>query len=229
MNKYFLIIFLIVINFIFTKNETDNNEPEYIQAYDFNLFLFDESGQDSTIKLSSLKGNVILLNFWATWCGPCIAEIPEFNDLYNKYNSQGFEILGVSVSDNYQQLKKFTDKIEVEYKLLFGSSDDMSSVIQNYGGFYSVPVSYLINREGFVVRGYPGAILGEYWTNLLNDDLLKFLADPIINEETDLDVIKSIDVKSNSKLIFNKKIIILFIVSSVIILLLTLFGYKKEK
>ena len=98
---------------------------------------------------------------------------------------EGFEILGVSVSDNYKQLKKFSNKIEVDYKLLFGSSDEMAIVIQNYGGFYSVPVSYLINREGFVVRGYPGAILGEYWTNLLNDDLLKFLAYSIIIEETD--------------------------------------------
>tara|TARA_B100000953_G_C18001114_1_gene415153 strand:+ start:116 stop:679 length:564 start_codon:yes stop_codon:yes gene_type:complete len=187
MKKYFLFIFLIIINFIFTQNSQDNNEPQYIPAYDFNLSVFNDLGQDSIITLSSLKGNVILLNFWATWCGPCIAEIPEFNDLYNKYHSEGFEILGISVSDNYKQLKKFSNKIDVQYKLLFGSSNDMSIVIQNYGGFYSVPVSYLINREGLVVRGYPGAILGEYWTSLLKDDLLKFLAIPY------LDTIETID------------------------------------
>ena len=84
MKKYFLFIFLIIINFIFTQNSQDNNEPQYIPAYDFNLSVFNDLGQDSIITLSSLKGNVILLNFWATWCGPCIAEIPEFNDLYNK-------------------------------------------------------------------------------------------------------------------------------------------------
>ena len=55
----------------------------------------------------------------------------------------------------------------------------MSVVIQNYGGFNSVPVSYLINRQGMVVRGYPSAILGEYWTSILHEDLVKFLADPI--------------------------------------------------
>ena len=178
MKKYCIVIFLISINFIFSQN---NEEPDYIPAPDFTLALFNSKSvlsKDTSITLSSLKGSVVLLNFWATWCGPCIAEIPEFNDLYDKHKSDDFEILGVSVSDNYQQLKRFTNKIEVKYKLLFGSSDDMSNVIQNYGGFYSVPVSYLINREGFVVRGYPGAILGEYWTNLLRDDLLKFLAIP---------------------------------------------------
>ena len=196
MKNYLSLIYLIIFTFIFTQNNKDNNEPNYIPAYDFNLSVFNDLGQDSTIQLSSLKGNVILLNFWATWCGPCIAEIPEFNDLYDKYNSKGFEILGVSVSDNYKQLKKFSNKIEVEYKMLFGSSDEMAVVIQNYGGFYSVPVSYLINREGLVVRGYPGAILGEYWTSLLHNDLLKFLSIPYSDSNPNsnpLDTIKIVD------------------------------------
>ena len=191
MKNYSIFVFLIIVTLIFAQNNKDNNEPNYIPAYDFNLSLFNDSGQDSAIHLSSLKGNVVLLNFWATWCGPCIAEIPEFNDLYNKYNSEGFEILGVSVSDNYKQLKKFSNKIEVDYKLLFGSSDEMGIVIQNYGGFYSVPVSYLINRDGLVVRGYPGAIIGEYWSSLLNDDITKFLSEPYLNNS--LDTIKVID------------------------------------
>ena len=184
--KYYILI--IIISFVFNQS---NNEPEYIPAYDFNLSLFNNSAKDSIIKLSSLKGDVVLLNFWATWCGPCIAEIPEFNNLYNEYKDQGFEILGVSVSDDYKQLKKFTDKIDVQYKLLFSSSDEMSIIIQNYGGFYSVPVSYLINRQGLVVRGYPGAILGEYWTSLLKDDLIKFLSMPYLDNS--LDTIESID------------------------------------
>jgi len=191
MKNYSIFVFLIIITLIFAQNNKDNNEPSYIPAYDFNLSLFDDSGQDSPIQLSSLKGNVVLLNFWATWCGPCIAEIPEFNDLYNKYNSEGFEILGVSVSDNYKQLKKFSNKIEVDYKLLFGSSDEMGIVIQNYGGLYSVPVSFLINRDGFIVRGYPSAIIGEYWSSLLKDDITKFLSEPYLNNS--LDTIKLID------------------------------------
>ena len=191
MKKYCIVIFLISINFIFSKN---NEEPDYIPAPDFTLSLFNSKSvlsKDSSITLSSLKGNVVLLNFWATWCGPCIAEIPEFNDLYNKYKMEGFEILGVSVSDNYRQLEKFTKKIDVQYKLLFGTTDNMSSVMQDYGNVYSVPISFLINRDGLVVRGYPGAILGEYWSSLLKDDILKFLAIPYSNNS--LDTIKVID------------------------------------
>ena len=191
MKKYYIIIFLISINFIFSQN---NEEPDYIPAPDFTLSLFNSKSvlsEDSSITLSSLTGNVVLLNFWATWCGPCIAEIPEFNDLYNKYKMEGLEILGVSVSDNYRQLEKFTKKIDVQYKLLFGTTDNMSSVMQDYGNVYSVPISFLINREGLVVRGYPGAILGEYWSSLLKDDILKFLAIPYSNNS--LDTIKVID------------------------------------
>ena len=191
MKKYCIVIFLISINFIFSQN---NEEPDYIPAPDFTLSLFNSKSvlsEDSSITLSSLKGNVVLLNFWATWCGPCIAEIPEFNDLYNKYKMEGLEILGVSVSDNYRQLEKFTKKIDVQYKLLFGTTDNMSSVMQDYGNVYSVPISFLINREGLVVRGYPGAILGEYWSSLLKDDILKFLAIPYSNNS--LDTIKVID------------------------------------
>ena len=184
--KFYTLLFLIIIFNLFnaqsfgTGFNKQKEEPNYIPAYNFTLnFLQNNSEKDSLIKLDMFKNKVILLNFWATWCGPCIAEIPEFNSLYSKYNSDGFEILSISVNDSENQLKKFTNKIDVDYKILFGSLEDMSIVIQNYGSFNSVPVSYLINREGMVVRGYPGAILGEYWTSILHADLVKFLADPI--------------------------------------------------
>ena len=153
--------------------------------------------------MSSFKGNVILINFWATWCGPCIAEIPEINDLREKYSSKNFEILGISVNDTKEQLQKFANKIDVDYPILYGHSayldtnsekdipskeeigENMSIIIANYGGFYSIPVSYLINRDGQIVAGYPSAIIGEYWTNLLENDIKTFLADPLINRDED--------------------------------------------
>ena len=184
MKNYLLHIYLITFTIIFTQNNEVNNEPTYIPAYDFSLTLYDEMENDSIITLSSFKGDVVLLNFWATWCGPCIAEIPEFNDLYEKYNSKGFEIIGVSISDNFNQLKKFTNKINVDYKLLYGSTNIINEVIQQYGGFYSVPVSYLINRDGLVVRGYPGAIIGDYWTSLLVDDIKKFISIPATSSDS---------------------------------------------
>ena len=177
--KNYILIFCIFFNVVYTKALDSNNEPKYIPAYDFSLYMFQDSDKDSIIKLSSLKGNVVLLNFWATWCGPCIAEVPEFNKLYHKYNSKKFEILGISINDSKKQLERFASKVDIAYPILYSSIEEVNVVIQNYGGFYSIPVSFLINREGLVVRGYPGAILGEYWTSMLHDDIIKFLSDPL--------------------------------------------------
>jgi len=176
-------IFLFIISITIGNSFTNGEELDYFPAYDFSLNLLKEEKIDSVFKLSSLKGNVILLNFWATWCGPCIAEIPEFNELYNKYNNQGFEILGISISDTQAQLNKFISKIDVDYNLLYSNPDEMSVVLQNYGGLNSVPISFLINREGLLVRGYPGAILGEYWTSLLHNDILNFLKDTTFKKQ----------------------------------------------
>ena len=73
------------------------------KAPDFSL----KDINDSLVTLKKLEGKVVLLNFWATWCGPCRMEIPEFNDIQENYHEKGFEILGVSVSDNKKQLKNF--------------------------------------------------------------------------------------------------------------------------
>ena len=182
-NIKFYLILIVFFNFYYSQIDTsdtiitENKEPNYIPAYDFNLQAL--QSEDSLLTLSSLKGNVVLINFWATWCGPCIAEIPEFNSLLKKYEEKNFKILGISVNDSEKQLKKFITKFNVDYPLLFGSIEKMNTVIINYGGFNSVPVSYLINREGLVVRGYPGAIIGDYWTSVLENDIIKFLSDSI--------------------------------------------------
>ena len=182
-NIKFYLILIVFFNFYYSQIDTsdttitENKEPNYIPAYDFNLQAL--QSEDSLLTLSSLKGNVVLINFWATWCGPCIAEIPEFNSLLKKYEEKNFKILGISVNDSEKQLKKFITKFNVDYPLLFGSIEKMNTVIINYGGFNSVPVSYLINREGLVVRGYPGAILGDYWTSVLENDIIKFLSDSL--------------------------------------------------
>ena len=155
------------------EDNSFQNEPEYIPIYDFSLSLLNDT-TNKEIKLSDFKGSVVLLNFWATWCGPCIVEIPEFNELYKKYKDQGFEILGVSVSDTKQQLEKFQKKFDVHYKILYSNPEVINEVNMNYG-VNSVPLSYLINRDGYVVRGYPSAIIGEYWTNALITDIEKFI------------------------------------------------------
>ena len=117
---------------------------------------------DSVYNLRELEGKVVLVNFWATWCGPCRMEIPEFNELHKSYHEQGLEILGISVSDNKKQLKNFTKSFAVDYPLLYGEARNMNKIMKDYGGVYAVPSSFLIGKQGSIIWKYPGAILKDY-------------------------------------------------------------------
>jgi len=121
-----------------------------------------KSYSDSLFVLSELKGKVVLINFWATWCGPCRMEIPDFNNLYKKYNKDGFEILGISLSDTKQQLIDFAKVYNVEYPLLYGSFKEIDSITRSYGGVPAVPWSFLVGIEGDIIKTYPGAIIAQY-------------------------------------------------------------------
>ena len=117
---------------------------------------------DSMYTLSKLEGKVVLINFWATWCGPCRMEIPEFNEMHKSYHEKGLEILGISVSDNKKQLKNFAKSFAVDYPLLYGGARVMNKIMKNYGGVYAVPSSFLVGKNGNIVWSYPGAILKNY-------------------------------------------------------------------
>ena len=138
---------------------------DYYKAPNFTL----KSTNDSLYVLSDMKGKVVLLNFWATWCGPCRMEIPDLNELYKTYNKKGFEILGISISDTKEQLLQFLSAYDVEYPMLYGNTYEMQKVLSEYGAGYSVPVSFLVNTSGDLIRGYPGAILKEYNPGMYTD------------------------------------------------------------
>ena len=128
------------------------------KAPDFTL----QTVNDSSYTLSKMKGKVVLINFWATWCGPCRMEIPEFNQLHKNYHEKGLEILGISISDNKKQLKNFTKSFAVDYPLLYGSAKEMNKIMRDYDGVYAVPSSFLIGKDGNIIWKYPGAVLKNY-------------------------------------------------------------------
>ena len=99
-------------------NKIDKLANDINKAPNFSL----NTVEDSLITLDSLIGKVVLINFWATWCGPCRMEIPDFNELYEKYNEKGLEILGISISDSKDQLINFLKSYKVDYPVLYGDS-----------------------------------------------------------------------------------------------------------
>jgi peroxiredoxin len=111
----------------------------------------------SDVDLASYRGQVVLLNFWATWCGPCKAEIPGFVELYDQYREQGFAVVGISTDDSPEQLRKFAQQYKMSYPVLVGR--DRSDITDEaYGPMWGIPVSFLIAKDGSVCRRYPGLV-----------------------------------------------------------------------
>jgi len=101
-----------------------------------------------TVPLASLRGKAVLLNFWATWCGPCKIEMPWLVDLQKKYGSQGLQIVGVAMDDTEdKEIADFAHKMGVNYTILKGTE----KVGDLYGGVDRLPLTYYIDRSGKVV------------------------------------------------------------------------------
>ncbi|MDQ2712305.1 MAG: TlpA family protein disulfide reductase [Acidobacteriota bacterium] len=99
----------------------------------------------SKVRLADYRGKVVLLNFWATWCGPCELEIPWFQEFEQQYKSKGFEVVGVSMDeDGWPVIKPYIAEHKVNYRILLG--DD--SVSQLYGGVEALPTTFIIDRDG---------------------------------------------------------------------------------
>ncbi|MGE0814938.1 MAG: TlpA family protein disulfide reductase [Vicinamibacterales bacterium] len=118
-------------------------------ASDFTLPSLDGKSQS----LSAYKGKVVLLNFWATWCGPCKAEIPGFVELQQQYKDD-LVVLGLSVDDTADKAKAFAAQYKINYPVLLGLGHD--DVQDAYGPIYGIPASFLISRDGKVCKRHLG-------------------------------------------------------------------------
>ena len=113
-------------------------------APDFTL----DTLEGKAIRLSDFRGQAVLLNFWATWCGPCKIEMPWFIELQKQYGRDGLQIVGVAMDDSSKaDIEKFVKEMGVNYPILLGKE----AVGQDYGGVNVLPTTFFIDRDGRIV------------------------------------------------------------------------------
>lgn len=159
-NAIVLIVVIVVVFFMlvagrrFRKNAAPGatlttGDVKGAVAPDFTLKTID--GKD--VKLSDLRGKAVLLNFWATWCGPCKIEIPWFMELEKQYASQGLVIIGVAMDDDAKDVvPKFAQDMKIDYPVLLGTEQ----VADQYGGVEGLPMTFYIGRDGKIVKRIAG-------------------------------------------------------------------------
>jgi len=125
-----------------TDQASSEEASEFQKAPPFKLL--DLEGKETQLK--DHAGKVILLDFWATWCPPCLDEIPHFIELYEQHQKQGFVILGVAVGESRDRVAAFYEKMDMNYPVLLGDE----AILEAYPGIYFLPTAFLIDRSGFI-------------------------------------------------------------------------------
>ena len=134
-----------------------------------NFSLKDADG--NAVNLADYRGKVVLVNFWATWCGPCEAEIPWFIEFEKKYKDQGFAVLGVSMDDDgWKSVRPYIASHKINYRIMIGSE----VVSQQFGEIESLPTSFVLDREGRIASNHVGLVDKVDYQN----EIVKLLQDP---------------------------------------------------
>ena len=138
-------------------SETASAAPKKSEGTAANLDLTFKDMNGTAVRLADYKGKVILLNVWATWCGPCELEIPELVEAYSKYKDKGVVVLGISLDDPAETLREYAPKKQMNYPLLLW--DDAFD--EAYGPIVGVPITFFIGRDGTITHRHFGPVTKE--------------------------------------------------------------------
>jgi peroxiredoxin len=147
-----------------SDSEDNSGEPKINLMDNYDFTLKDLEGNE--VKLSSLKGKKVFLNFWATWCPPCKAEMPDIEKLYQETKDSGLVILAINVDTDKKAAQDFIDANNYNFTVLWDENGEVSRLYQ----VTAIPTSYFIDTEGFLGGGTRGMIsleaMKEYVNNL---------------------------------------------------------------
>ncbi len=119
-----------------------------VVAPDFTL----KSAAGVNLRLHEFRGDVILLNFWGSWCGPCAQELPALQDLHERYHAQGLQVLGVNLDNDEAAARNAIRRLDIEFPTLFDTRKTASGLYQPD----DLPQTYIIDRDGMVQFEYKG-------------------------------------------------------------------------
>ncbi len=143
-----------------SQDQADVTDEQQVPAPDFTLRRLD----GERVKLSDLRGKVVLVNFWATWCPPCRREIPDLSRIHTDYEEQGLVVLGISWDElTADEIKDFADNYKMTYPILYGTQSELIQVGRAYNWEGYLPTTYVIDREGNLVDTYIGARNEEFF------------------------------------------------------------------
>ncbi len=133
---------------IFSASGLASSGMEGQPAPDFAL----KSSTGENMRLSEYRGDVVMINFWATWCGPCRQEMPLLDELYTRYQRVGFNLLGVNIDDDSRRAMKMAEELGVNFPVLFDARKEVSKLYE----VEAMPVTVLVDREGTVRHVHHG-------------------------------------------------------------------------
>jgi len=142
-----ILVSILIFVFLFLQVEITSAQIKKMPSFKL------KNLQGKQISSSDFKDNVLLINFWATWCGPCKEEIPALIKLNREYEDKGFQVVSIAVSSNLKDLKDFAKKLNINYPILIGDA----KVIRAFGNISVVPTTFIVDRKGNVPKMLLGA------------------------------------------------------------------------
>ena len=148
MKRGFILSSLLIL---FLITPCNSQELQKQKAPNFSLKTYD----GKIFELAKMKGKVVVINFWATWCPPCRAEIPDFIKVYDTYKSKGLEIIGIALDeDGWPKVNPFVQENKMNYPIVLGTME----VVQQYGGVQGIPTTFIVDKDGILTAMHVGML-----------------------------------------------------------------------